>query len=306
VNTTRMGCFTRCFNAHACYAWALKHLVKHPIRVVFTLHGLFNPFTFRTAAIHGAHVVGLLGADRVVGCSEEIGRRYSSIPLIGRKLETIQNCMATNERHEPERTMKARAGARQQIASQWGLDEQKLWIATVGRLTEQKNHALFLRVAGEVIKRHGMGARAHFLIVGDGELRPQLEAEAAALGLTEHVTFTSFVADMDALWPALDLLLLTSVWEGTPMCVLEAMAYGKPVVSTAVGGVPDVVRHGQTGYLVESSDAKELGDRVRCLLEDDALRLTLGTAARHEVETRLSPQRWAEAHVKLYERVLES
>lgn len=137
----------------------------------------------------------------------------------------------------------------------WGVADDAPLITIVGRLAPVKNHALFLQAAVRV--REALPA-ARFAIVGDGELRAELEAQVDALGLRDAVFFTGWQKDVAPVYADSDVLVISSVNEGTPFTVIEAMAAGCPVVSTAVGGVPDFLNHGELGKLVPSGDAAAL------------------------------------------------
>lgn len=289
----------------AFYATVLKATrVTGLKRVVFTLHGLFDPFNMRSALIHAVNALGLIWADRIVGCSKEISERYGKLPVVAKKLEVIQNCLFTDERHDIGRIAAAREAARRKMASLWGLDKSAVWVANIGRLTDQKNFPLYFRVIKEVFSSGRPGPGVQFLVVGDGKLRDYLERLAKKMGITRHLFFTSYVSDMDMLFTGIDMVMLTSVWEGTPMCVLEAMAYGKPVVSTEVGGMPDLVLDGETGILVKGLDAKALASAASGLITDAGKRERMGLAAHRFVTTELSEARWAERHMKMYSKVI--
>ncbi|MCZ7540611.1 MAG: glycosyltransferase [Anaerolineae bacterium] len=122
-----------------------------------------------------------------------------------------------------------------------------------------KNHALFLAAARRV--REQMPG-AHFAIIGDGELRAALEAQASAPGLAGAVTFTGFLRDLLPVYSDLDLLVISSDNEGTPVSIIEALAAGVPVVSTAVGGVSDLLEGGRYGALVAPGDANALAEAM--------------------------------------------
>jgi glycosyltransferase involved in cell wall biosynthesis len=141
---------------------------------------------------------------------------------------------------------------------------------------------------------------ARFALVGDGELCSALEREVRALGLTERVLFTGWQEGMLAIYADLDLLALTSLNEGTPVTVIEALAAGVPVVATAVGGVPDVVTDHQTGLLVPSGDASAVARAIVTLLRDPAYGRDLATAAQQEVLERFDLARLAQDMESLY------
>lgn len=137
----------------------------------------------------------------------------------------------------------------------WGVAGDAPLITIVGRLAPVKNHALFLQAA---VKLREVLPAARFAIVGDGELRTELEAQVDALGLRHAVFFTGWQKDVTPVYADSDVLVISSVNEGTPFTVIEAMAAGCPVVSTAVGGVPDFLNYGEMGKLVPSGDADAL------------------------------------------------
>ena len=158
-----------------------------------------------------------------------------------------------------------------------GLSEDTILIAIVGRLVPIKGHKYFLETAKMIRTQNPEPRQIKFVIVGDGELREELEAYAEELGIINNVIFTGFRKDLPELYSAIDILVLTSVNEGTPVSIIEAMASGKPVVSTNVGGVPSLVKDGITGFLVRYGDVKALSEAVLKLVEDPELRQNMGS-----------------------------
>ncbi len=128
-------------------------------------------------------------------------------------------------------------------------------IAIVGRLVPIKNHGLFVQMAACV--RQSI-PDAHFAIIGDGECRAAIEAQVETLNLHDAVTFTGWMQDLKPAYSAMDVLVISSDNEGTPVSIIEALAAGVRVVSTAVGGVPDLLRHGDYGRLVPPGDPDAL------------------------------------------------
>lgn len=158
-----------------------------------------------------------------------------------------------------------------------GADPAPLHVVTVGRLVRQKNHALFLEAARQLLD---CGIAARFTIVGDGPLRAELEARAAALGLAAQVTFAGERDDVDAILRTASLFWLTSSWEGMPNVVLEALASGVPVVVTAVSGTRELVESGRQGYIVGLDDAGAIAARSAGILGDPQVRTAMAGAAR--------------------------
>jgi glycosyltransferase involved in cell wall biosynthesis len=152
-----------------------------------------------------------------------------------------------------------------QFRARYGIPPGALLVGIVGRLVPIKNHDLFLQMAERL--RHTL-PDAHFVIVGDGEQRAELESLVDALGLREYVTFTGWEVDLAPIYSDLDALVVTSDNEGTPVSLIEGLAACVPVVSTAVGGVPDLLRGGAYGRLVPPGDVAALAAAVgACLAE---------------------------------------
>ncbi|MBL8120194.1 MAG: glycosyltransferase [Anaerolineae bacterium] len=141
----------------------------------------------------------------------------------------------------------------------WKVAADAPLIGLVGRLTPIKNHRLFVEAAAEVLKQR---PNARFAIVGDGELREEIEGLVDRIGLREAMIFTSWERDLPPVYSDLDVLVISSINEGTPVTVIEGLAAGCPVVATAVGGVPDLLDQGELGRLVEEQSATALGTAI--------------------------------------------
>lgn len=171
-------------------------------------------------------------------------------------------------------------------------------VGIVGRLVPVKNHRLYLQMAQRMIAD---GFEGRFVIVGDGELRAALEREAAELG--ERLEFTGWRRDLPGVYAKLAVVVSTSLNEGTPVSLIEAMAAGVPVVATAVGGVPDVIRHGETGWLAAGDDVAALAERVRWAVVNRQAR-DVAARARPEVLQRFSKLRLLKDMEALYDSLL--
>jgi len=220
-------------------------------------------------------------SDRIVTVSEGQRRElagYGVAPLekitvvpLGFELESLLAC----ESHRGE------------LRRELGLADDNKLVGIVARLVPIKNHRLFLQAAQVVAEAV---PQARFLVVGDGELREELEAYACDLGLDGKILFTGWRRDLARLYADLDVVALTSINEGTPVSLIEALAAGVPVVATAVGGVPDVVVEGGTGYLVEVGDVKGMAAAIIELLRNPERAKEMGMAGRKAVYPKFSAQ----------------
>lgn len=174
--------------------------------------------------------------------------------------------------HKPA-TPEQRAAARQQ----WSIPGDAFVIAAVGRLSTEKRFDLYLETCAMLAQRL---PNARFLLVGGGKQEAALREQAAGLGLDKVLTFTGLTRDMQSVYAGSDLVMLTSDTEGTPHVLLEAMGSGIPVVSTAVGGIPEFITHEEHGLLVPAGDKAALADAAQRIHDDPALRARLIDAGR--------------------------
>jgi glycosyltransferase involved in cell wall biosynthesis len=175
-------------------------------------------------------------------------------------------------------------------------------IGFVGRLTNVKNPLLFAEAAQCVVQEL---PQTRFVFVGDGELRPVLEKQVDTMGLTKQIIFAGWQADMPVVYADLDLVILTSFNEGTPVTIIEALASGTPVIATAVGGVPDVVMDQQTGLLVPSGDVSSLTQAIVRLLGTPEYGQELALAGQRSVLKRFDIARLVNDVESLYLALLK-
>jgi glycosyltransferase involved in cell wall biosynthesis len=151
----------------------------------------------------------------------------------------------------------------------------------------------------------GRDARARLVLAGEGKLRGELEKQVEQLGLQNKVAFLSVRADIPDLLAASDVFVLASDYEGQPLCVMEAMAAGLPVVSTKVGGIPELLNEGEEGFLVPPVDASGFAAAMRRLLDDSALRQRMGDAGARRAEAQFDVSRMARAYGDIYLDLLQ-
>jgi glycosyltransferase involved in cell wall biosynthesis len=192
---------------------------------------------------------------------------------------------------------------RGELRHELGIDADVPLVGIVGRLAPIKATDVFLKAAAKV--RDALPS-AQFLIVGDGERRQALESLVDDLGLRPSVRFLGWRRDLVRVYADLDVVALTSLNEGSPVVLIEALAAARPAVSTAVGGVPEVVVHGETGLTVPVSDVAALADAILTLLRDPALAQRLGQAGRRHVYPRYDSSRLVDDVSQLYLRELSA
>ena len=275
-----------------------------PARLVHTYHGhvlegYFSPAATRLFINAERWLAGV--TDRIVAISprirdellgeHRIGRagQYRVVPL-GFDLDALAAIDDT-----------ARARAREVLAIPAGAGV----VSTVGRLTAIKEQRLFLETARQIARTHPATV---FLIAGGGELRGELEAAAAALGLADRVRFLGWRRDLETIYAATDVFLLTSRNEGTPVALIESLAAGCASVSTDVGGVGDVITAGAVGpagLMAPFGDVAQLSRHASQLLSDPIRRRAMGAAGRQAVASRYGVGRLVDDIDALYRELLD-
>lgn len=200
--------------------------------------------------------------------------------------------------------------------TEYGVSDDEVAIGIVGRLCEVKNHAMLLESAARVIEGYkGNGPRTRFVIVGDGNLRADIERQADELGVTDKTVFTGFREDATSLYAGLDIVALTSLNEGTPLTLIEAMCCGRAVAATEVGGVVDIMgsrRESMDGFTIwdhgvtaPSLDVEAFARALRFLVERPELRKEMGERGRAFVRSGLSRDRLVSDIETLYRQLME-
>ncbi len=178
-----------------------------------------------------------------------------------------------------------------------GFEAADVVFGYIGRFVPIKDLDTLLRAFARVSAAFD---RARLLMVGDGECRASLEVLAGSLGVADQVRFVGWQSSLPRVYGAVDVAVLSSLNEGTPVAIIEAMAAGIPVVATSVGGVPDVVHDGLTGTLVPARSPERLAAAMRALAEDPGLRQRLGEAARLDARDRFGAKRLVSTVAALY------
>jgi glycosyltransferase involved in cell wall biosynthesis len=183
-----------------------------------------------------------------------------------------------------------------------GFGENDVLFVCVARFAPQKNHAL-------LVKAFALGPAlnhsAHLVLVGAGDLQDQLEEQVNNLGLAGQVHFLGLRSDIPEVLGAMDVLVLSSDYEGNPLSVMEAMAAGLPIVSTAVGGVPNLFESGKEGYQVQPGDVLSLSNSMTFLLRNREARQSFGMAAARRARKTYDASMMVHAYEELYESLAD-
>ena len=235
-------------------------------------------------------------ADRVITVSEDVRRFHATYTGIAEeKLVTIENGVDIQRFAELE-------SAGRVVRKELDIDNAALVFGVVGRLTPPKDHSTFLKAAALILQK---APQARFLLVGEGPLRKDLELQAQEIGLGRALIFTGLRKDIPAVLAAVDVLVFSSLWEGLPVALLEGMAAARPVVATAVGGIPEVVLPDKSAILVPPGDADALAQACLRLASDSATRRSMGQAGFERVVARYSIDAMIDRTAALYAQLLQ-
>ncbi len=189
----------------------------------------------------------------------------------------------------------------QNLRMAFGISQNSAIVGTVGRLSVEKGHTYLLEAAKGVIK---VIPDAKFLVVGEGPLREELTAKSGKLGIGANVIFTGMRRDMADVYDLLDLCVSSSLREGLPLVILEALAMERAVIATDVGGVSGIIENGKTGILLKPTDVEGLSRAIVSLLRDKQKREIFGRNGRKLVEQRFSAKVMASKYKQVYEELL--
>jgi glycosyltransferase involved in cell wall biosynthesis len=238
---------------HTAHGWSF-HKYQSKIAYYFYL------FLEKLCASFSSAIIVVSEYDKKIACQQAIGRQD--------KFKLIRYAVNTQEFKNNRQAVQAR--------NEFGFSEADLVIGMVACFKPQKSPLDFIKLARAVKQDF---PQVKFILVGEGILRKQIYALIKKFNLTEQIILTGWSKDIARILACLDIFVLTSLWEGLPIVVLEAMAAGLPVVATHTGGISEILQHGKTGYLVEPKDIQALQNRVKELLVNFALRKEFGERA---------------------------
>lgn len=275
----------------------VARLATRKMPVVFTEHGRHFPDS-RSSKRVGFNRMMLRKEDRVIGVGE-----------------AVRDALIVNEGFGPERVdviyngvdlppfsaVRGDVAMRQAVRSELGLEQNEYAILQVARLNPLKDHLTAVRAVNGLRQR---GVHARLILAGDGEERSRIASCARAVGCEESVSFLGERNDVSRLLSAADAFLLSSISEGIPLTLIEAMAAGVPVVSTRVGGVDEVIIDGETGLLAEAGDDVQLANHLERLHCDSDLRRQIVLAGVDRARSQFSLERMHREYTQLYDELV--
>ncbi len=275
--TNALGLLLRCF-------W--------PMRLVTTVHGWVH-HTARTPLYYWLDRLSLRHYEKVICVSEDLYRLSRGCGVPARRCELLENGVDLDD----YRRRRPVAEAKQRM----GLRPDRLLVGAAGRLSAEKGFDALIRAVHQ-LRHDGLGV--DLVVVGEGDERLRLESRIAELGLGDGVRLLGYRSDLPDWYEAVDVFALSSLREGLPNVLLEAMALETPVVATRIAGVPRLVRHEENGLLVEPGSVEDLAGALGRVLRDADLRGRLARAGRRTVEAGYSFAVRMDRLRLLYDRLL--
>lgn len=245
---------------------------------VATMHGFYPAKSFRAA-------------DHIIAVSQGVRAHIIEQGVPDSQITTVYNSVNATRFAPPTDLSEAKIGV--------GLAPDDFVIGVLARLFPEKGHDWFLRALVPLLREF---ASVRAVLVGDGPSRTALEALARNLGIADRVLFAGYQDDVVPWLAAFDVKVLPSREEPFGVVLLEAGAMEKPVVGSDVGGIGEVLVEGETGFLVPLEDAGALQHALRTLINDESLRLKMGSAARLRAQSEFSVERMVTQHEAVYRR----
>ena len=237
-------------------------------------------------------------SDRVIAVSESVKQDLISQGVSSEKIVVIKNGIECEGYQSPLDVENQQANKKKEL----GIGNGPV-VGTITRFYKQKDVQTFLYAISDVIRDY---PNLRCLIVGDGEQRRELEDMSTRLALHENVTFLGYREDAREILDLFEIFVLSSLWEGLPLVVLEAMAASKPVIATRVAGTAEAVVDGKTGILVPLRDSKRLAESIKTLLRDQKLAQKMGEAGRRRAHRHFRVERMVDETEKLYLDLMRS
>jgi glycosyltransferase involved in cell wall biosynthesis len=277
------------------YATLAKFATGGRFRLILTEHGRHYPDDVSPMRRGLNRVVLDRLADAVNACCAFSAKALSrNDGFRGKRIEIIENGIDV-DRYD---AMADRGSLRARL----GLDDSRRYVAMIARFHPAKDHATLLRAFARVADHR---PDVDLVLAGDGQLRGEIEEQVSSLGLTQRIRLLGVRRDVPEILQAVDIFALSSVCEAASLTLLEAMAAGRPVVVTAVGGNPEIVRQGIDGLLTPRGDDAALAKSILRLLDDPDEAKRMGASGQKRVRDRYRLETTVDRYYNLYRRLVK-
>jgi len=284
----------RIIHAHNATAWfyATWASILSGVPIVYTEHDRSFPTPLRLKYFHyffGKHAAAVIAVSKAVKENLE-------------KYEHIKNVKVIYNGIDPDLFKPASIEEKVLKKRELGLNENDFVLGNVGRMDYLKNQRILIEVLSELKK---IFPQIKLILVGGGEEEQNLKYLAIKRGIENDVIFLGQRSDVNQILKAFDIFVFPSLTEGLPLVVIEAMATGLPVVASYVGGIPELVVHGETGFLVSPTSKEEIKEAIIKLLNNPELRKEMGQIARKRFEAHFSLPQMVQKYMEVYEKAVK-
>lgn len=274
--------------------YALLSCIGSKVKCVSTMHGIIIPFSlkFKFTIWINDHILNLF-FDRIIAVADHIAEGVRRCGVPAKKIVTIYNGL--------DETL---------MPQEFKTNNEPLYfpsdgyiVATITRLYPSKGNKYLIEAAKEIVKNY---RQIYFFIVGDGPSKTELEEQVKNLSLTENVIFTGHRNDVKEILEKINLFVLPSLQEGTPMIVMEAMALGKPIIATDIPGVNRLIENNITGILVPPADSIRLAEAILYLYRNPDFANKLGEQAKKVFKEKFTAEQMVRKTEQLYEELVKN
>ena len=262
--------------------------------ILSTCHGLIATRT-RLVLYNYLNRRILRFSNAVIAVSDTIRVDLEKSGVKGSRISVIPNALCGDQDHDSENANRV------MIRERLGISEKDFVIGYVGRLSEEKGLEYLIKATAIVIERN---PQVKLLIIGEGPDRNKLKIIAHRENIDKNIYFMGFHTNISPWLSAMDLFVLPSLTEGTPMALLEAMAHGLPVAASCVGGIPDIVNSGKNGILFDAANPNYIALVICDMLKNESIRINLGREAKRTIRSKYNVMEWARSIEKVYLELL--
>jgi glycosyltransferase involved in cell wall biosynthesis len=263
-------------------------------RTISTCHG-FTDNDRKLSLYNRLDRLALRFSNRIIAVSDDIQKKLIRSGIKANRIRVIPNCVQTEI--DEASFLKDRLSTRQHL----GFSTKDFILGYIGRLSKEKGLSHLIEAVSLSRRR---SCPVKLLIIGDGPQHTELSAAVSREGLEQDIVFTGFHSNISHFFPAMDVFVLPSLTEGTPVALLEAMAHGIPVIASSVGGVPGIIESGKEGLLVPPGRPREIATQIQMLCNDPSLRASLASAAQQKVRVSYDIKQWTRQIEQEYLRTI--